>query len=198
MLFRSQEQNVSSLARELGVSSHTIESWISILASSYLTFSLEPFHANLGKRLIKRPKLYFWDTGLACYLSGIRDQEALEGGPLYGPFFENLVVAELRKKAIHNGLDQDFRFYRDNSGLEVDLIISDKTTHSIRIIEIKTGHTAKVDWAQRLLSVSQLLKSTLAFDWSTILCQVIYQGETKLSWPKPGVDFLNVSEVLSY
>lgn len=192
----SQEQNVSSLARELGVSSHTIDSWISILASSYLVFVIEPFHANLGKRLIKRPKLYFWDTGLLCHLTGLRDIEALEGGPLYGPFFENLVVAELRKHAIHQGLDQDFWFYRDNAGLEVDLIISDRNKRLVRLIEIKTGKTAKVDWAQRLLSAAQLLQTALSADGSQIVCQVIYQGETKLSWPKPGIDFLNVDEAL--
>lgn len=192
----SQEQNASNLAKEIGVVSHTIEKWISILQAGYVSFALEPFHANVGKRLIKRPKLYFWDTGLVCHLTGLRDQEALEGGPLYGPIFENLVIAELKKNAIHQGLDQDFWFYRDNAGLEVDLIIQDHSRRQVFLIEIKTSHTAKTEWANRLASASTILGPYFMAAGFSLHCQVIYQGETKRSWPKPGFDFFHFDDYL--
>jgi predicted AAA+ superfamily ATPase len=192
----SQEQNASSLSREIGVSSHTIDSWISVLEAGYLTFSLQPFHANLGKRLIKRPKLYFWDTGLACHLTGLRDHAALEGGPLNGPLFENLVVAEYHKLAAHRGQDVDFWFYRDNTGLEVDLIIQDRTTRQANLVEIKTGHTAKADWAARLCKAAELLRPQFEAEGYSLSCRVVYQGETRRSWPKPGIDFVNVEDAV--
>lgn len=192
----SQEQNAANLAREIGVVSHTIEKWISILQAGYICFALLPFHANLGKRLIKRPKLYFWDTGLACHLTGLRDQEVLEGGPLYGPIFENLVIAELKKIATHRGLDQDFWFYRDNAGLEVDLIIQDHGQRRVYLVEIKTSHTAKVDWTKRLAQAATVLGPTFQTAGFSLHCHVVYQGESKPSWPKPGFDFYHVDEYL--
>lgn len=192
----SQEQNAASLAREIGVTSHTIEKWISILQAGYLCFTLPPFHANLGKRLIKRPKVYFWDTGLVCHLTGLRNLEALEGVPLFGPLFESLVVAELKKKAAHQGLDQDFWFYRDNAGLEVDLIIQDHSQRRVYLTEIKTSQTAKTDWTSRLAHAADLLGPYFQADDFTLHCHVVYQGETKRSWPKPGFDFYHVDDYL--
>lgn len=192
----SQEQNAASLGREIGVSSHTVEKWISILQAGYVCFALEPFHANLGKRLIKRPKLYFWDTGLACHLTGLRDKEALEGGPLYGPLFESLVIAELKKRATHQSLDQDFWFYRDSTGLEVDLIIQDHSQRRVHFIEIKTSQTAKTDWAKRLAKAADVLGPHFQFAGFTLHCQVVYRGETKRNWPKPGFDYYHVDDYL--
>lgn len=192
----SQEQNASSIARELGVTSHTVEKWISILLAGYVCFTLPPFHANLGKRLIKRPKLYFWDTGLVCHLTGLRDLEALEGGPLYGPLFESLVVAELKKTAAHLGLNQEFWFYRDNAGLEVDLIIQDHSQRQVYLVEIKTSHTARSDWATRLANAADLLGPYFQATGFTLHCHVVYRGETKRSWPKPGFDYYQVDDYL--
>ncbi|MDP3178797.1 MAG: DUF4143 domain-containing protein [Spirochaetaceae bacterium] len=93
----AQEYNASSFARDLGISAKTVEAWVPALEASYIVFRLRPWHATVGKRLIKRPELYFWDTGLLCHLAGLRDAEALEAGPLGGPVFENLVVAEILK-----------------------------------------------------------------------------------------------------
>lgn len=192
----SQEQNMSSLSREIGVSSHTIDAWVSVLESSYLTFNVQPFHANLGKRLIKRPKLYFWDTGLVCHLTGIRDREALEDGPLLGALLENLVVAETRKKILHAGLDQDLFFYRDNVGREVDLIIHDRGARLVRLIEIKSGHTAKHEWISRLEEIAAILDPYLKAEGLKVGCQVVYRGATRRSWPKAGFDYLNVEDFL--
>ena len=91
----SQELNMNSLSKEIGVSVKTIQGWISILEASYIIFLLPSYHKNLGKRIIKRPKLYFYDPGIVCYLTGIRDMETLNQGPLGGSLFENMIVSEM-------------------------------------------------------------------------------------------------------
>jgi predicted AAA+ superfamily ATPase len=158
----AQEQNSASLSRELGINAKTIESWISVLEAGYLIFRLEPFHGNIGKRLIKRPKLFFWDTGLVCHLTGQRTEEALEGGPLAGPVFETLIVSELLKKNLHQGADRAFSFYRDNAGNEVDLIIHDRDENVVSFLEIKSSQTAKAEWAYRLEKTTQGIAEALA------------------------------------
>jgi predicted AAA+ superfamily ATPase len=121
----SQEYNASSLAREIGVDSKTVESWVSILEASYQVFRLRPWQANIGKRLVKRPKLYFWDTGLVCHLTGVRSVEALEAGPLGGPVFENLVIAEVLKAVAHRGLDVEAYYFRESNGRRLRLPCSE-------------------------------------------------------------------------
>ena len=191
----SQEQNIASLAREIGVSSHTVEHWISVLEASSITFSLAPFHANLGKRLIKRPRLYFWDSGLACHLTGLRDMEALEGGPLGVPLFENLVIAELLRDSLHGGRDRDFWFYRDNSGGEIDLIVHDKSARHVSFLEIKSGRTAKVEWAERLERTVNIVRPAFEGRGLSFASAIIYRGQSKANWPKLGFSFVNAEEV---
>ena len=191
----SQEQNVASLAREIGVSSHTIEHWISVLEASSITFSLEPFHANLGKRLIKRPKLNFWDSGLVCHLTGLRDIEALEGGPLGGPLFENLVIAELLKDSLHGGRYRDFWFYRDNTGGEIDLIVYDKGARRVFFLEIKSGKTAKTEWAERLERAVDIVRPAFEGRGLNFASGIIYRGPSKPDWPRPGFSFVNADEI---
>ena len=96
--------------------------WLSILHTSYICFLLPPWYENRGKRLIKSPKLYFYDTGLACALAGINDPEQLERDPLRGGLFENLVILEAMKRAFNAGERPDLYFYRDSKGVEVDLV----------------------------------------------------------------------------
>ena len=193
----SQELTVAVLAREIGVSAHTIDSWISALHASYLTFPLRPFSGNLGKRLIKRPKLNFWDNGLVCHLTGIRDQETLEAGPLAGPLFENLVVAEVHKQALHAGEDKEFWFYRDNTGNEIDLIIQDHASRLVTLVEIKAGFTAKANWVARLERSASLVRPGFEKQGYQVALQVIYRGEPKPSWPQQGIDFVNFPALLS-
>jgi predicted AAA+ superfamily ATPase len=189
-----QEQNSASISREIGVSAKTVESWISVLEAGYIVFRLEPFHGNIGKRLIKRPKLYFWDTGLVCHLTGLRDREALEGGPLAGPVLETLMVAELKKRSFHQGSDRDFWFYRDNAGREIDLIVHDRYEKAVSCIEIKSGKTPKAEWAyQAEAIVDRISPSFVGADFRTIIA---YRGETKRNWPKAGVDYINWQEML--
>ena len=114
--------DVTSISNDTGVSTKTVMEWLSILHTSYICFLLPPWHENRGKRLIKSPKLYFYDTGLACALAGIDDAEQLNRDPLRGAFFENLVILEAMKRAYNNGNRPSLYFYRDSKGVEVDLV----------------------------------------------------------------------------
>ena len=191
-----QEQNAASLSRELGVSAKTVDSWVSVLEAGYLIFRLEPFHGNIGKRLIKRSKLYFWDTGLLCHLTGLRDKDSMEGGPLAGPIFETMVITELKKRSEHRGLERDFWFYRDNAGNEIDLIIHDHAESTVSFIEIKWGQTAKSEWAYHLEKVAGLIIPSFTGQDVSFRRIIVYRGETKLNWPKEGSDYINWQEML--
>jgi predicted AAA+ superfamily ATPase len=129
----------SHLANELGVSVHTIHSWLSILETSYIVFQLPPFHANIKKRLTKAHKLYFYDTGLVCNLLRIHQPDLLESHPLRGAIFENLIVADIVKSRRHKGLMDNFFFYRDSNQNEIDLVIDDLKT--LDAVEVKSSET---------------------------------------------------------
>jgi predicted AAA+ superfamily ATPase len=117
-----QVLNMQRIGMETGVSGETIRSWLSVLEASHVVFLLKPWHANLGKRLVKRPKLYFVDVGLAAYLIGIRSRDQVDTHPLRGNLFENLVVAEAAKQLHNAGMPLDLNYYRDHKGHEVDLL----------------------------------------------------------------------------
>ena len=140
--------NSSALGGEVGVSHNTIREWISVLEASYLAFRLRPYHTNLGKRLVKTPKLYFVDVGLACHLLGIRERAQLLGHPLRGQLFENLIVAEALKQRLHAGRDDQLLFYRDQVGHEVDLLV--ESGPALHAIEIKSGQTVSGEFFKNL------------------------------------------------
>ena len=129
----------SHLANEIGVSVHTINAWLSILETSFIIFQLPPFHANINKRLIKSQKLYFYDVGLASNLLRIQEPDQLAYHPLRGALFENLVIADIVKSRRHQGLIDNFYFYRDSNQNEVDLVIDDLQTFAA--VEIKSSET---------------------------------------------------------
>lgn len=131
--------NYSSLASDVGVSAVTIKEWISVLEATYILVRLEPYFDNHGKRLIKSPKIYFTDTGLACYLLGIDNVKQLTKDPLFGNLFENWVVIELMKARYNQGLDPRLYFYRDVTGREIDLLFQQGS--SLIPIEIKSSKT---------------------------------------------------------
>ena len=131
--------NQSSLGNELDLDNKTINSWFTLLETSFLTFKLQPYHSNFNKRIIKTPKIYFHDTGLLCYLLGIHNKEDLELHFAKGNIFENLAISELNKSAINNGTKSKFYFWRDSSQNEVDVII--ETGLKIDAVEIKSGKT---------------------------------------------------------
>ena len=148
--------NVSRLSGDLGVARATVDSWLSILESSYVLFRLPPYHANLRKRLTKTPKIYFYDTGLLCHLLGIRTPEQLRDSPARGAVFENLVVAETLKRHLHAGRNPKLYFYRDDSKIEVDLVdVTDRVAPEL--VEIKSTTTYKPELARHLSGVGDAL-----------------------------------------
>lgn len=138
--------NLSALAGEAGISHTTARAWLSVLEASDLVYLLPPFHRNFGKRLVKTPKLYFIDVGLACWLLGIRNEEQLQLHPLRGALFETLVVMEFIKARLHAGQPADLFFWRDNNGLEADLIF--ECGDRLQTVEIKSGQTVTPDYLQ--------------------------------------------------
>jgi predicted AAA+ superfamily ATPase len=119
----SQEFNASKMSTKIGVSVPTIKRWISVLESSYILFFVPPFYENYGKRIIKSPKLYFYDSGLVNFLIGIKDSGFLLSGPMAGALFENAVVSELYKLKYARGVKPEMYFWRSQSGIEIDIII---------------------------------------------------------------------------
>jgi len=133
--------NYNSLANEVGVTNKTIKHWISVLKASYIIFLLNPFHKNFNKRIIKSPKIYFIDVGLASHLLNIENHKQLQTHPLRGELFETFIVAEFLKLRYNQGKQDNLYFFRDQSGNEVDLIL--ETGNGQDIIEIKSGKTVQ-------------------------------------------------------
>lgn len=144
--------NVSRLAADAGVTAPTVNSWLSILQSSYLVFLLQPYAGNLRKRLTKAPKLYFYDTGLLCHLLGIHNENDLANHPLRGEIFENLVISERLKAHLNRGVEPALFFYRDDSKREIDLIDLTNRTRP-QAFEIKAGATYRDSFARHLRPV---------------------------------------------
>ncbi len=140
--------NVSSLAMECGVDHKTIQSWLSLLQASFVIHLLPPWHRNFNKRLIKAPKLYFLDVGLAAHLLGIRKEEDLAYHPLRGQLFETMIVAEALKHYHNRGVNPQLHFFRDATGHEIDLIIPRGTGFSP--VEIKSGTTIQPDFFKQI------------------------------------------------
>jgi uncharacterized protein len=153
-----QVLNLHSLAADVGVSDHTARAWVSLLEASYIVRLLPPWFANIGKRLIKSPKLYFVDTGLAAWLMGITSEEQLNAHPLRGHLFENLVVMEFVKHTLNHGLPVGLNYFRDHAGLEVDLVVEQGVPPGqLGLVEIKSGQTAHGDFLKPMQRVAALL-----------------------------------------
>ena len=146
--------NLTRLANDVGVSTKTVRQWLSMLESSYIVFELPPYFANIRKRLIKTPKIYFYDTGLLCHLLGIRTLEQLRTSEYRGAIFENFVIAETVKRHYNAGRTPEMYFYRDTTGKEVGLI---DLTDGAEIVEIKAGMTFKSEFSKLVQEVHGLL-----------------------------------------
>ena len=146
--------NYQNIGDDLGLSHNTIREWISIHEASYIIHLLPPFHANIKKQLIKSPKIYFYDTGLACYLLDIENTKQLSSHPLRGNLFENMVVSDLLKYRYNLGKKHNLYFYRDSSKKEIDLIYK-IAQHTIPI-EIKSGETISQDYFKNLIYFEKL------------------------------------------
>ncbi len=125
----------NDIAKDVGISQPTAKAWLSILVSCGIVFFLQPYSSNVTNRIVKTPKVYFSDTGLACYLTGWKTSEVLENGAMSGAFFENYVVSEIRKSYIHNGKIPALYFYRDKDKREIDLILEENSV--LYPVEIK-------------------------------------------------------------
>ena len=153
-----QVLNVHSLAADAGVSDRTARDWLSVLEASHLVWLLPPWHENIGKRLTKSHKLYFCDVGLAAWLIGITQAAQLLAHPLRGALFENLVVMEFVKHALHRGERPDLRFFRDSNGLETDLVVGNGLPPGQwGLVEIKSGQTLQPGWLKPMERVAQAL-----------------------------------------
>lgn len=135
-----QVLNFSKLARDAAISVPTVRSWLSILESSYLVYQLPPYFRNFNKRLVKSPKLYFYDTGLLCYLLGIKTAEQLLLSEQKGAIFENFIINEYMRQNLHQNLHREFYHWRDSNGLEIDLLVGGDSP-GFDLVEIKASKT---------------------------------------------------------
>lgn len=177
--------NASAMAAEVGVSVKTIQSWVSVLEASFVIYRLPPYFENINKRLIKSPKLYFYDVGLAIYLLGIEEVTQLERDPLRGALFENMVVTEFLKNRFNKGLDAKLWFYRDSHHSEVDLI--SKTANKLSACEIKSAQTFHPDFLKGLIKLKSLFGDKIQ------KMTLIYDGEMETQ--TKGIDMVNFRKI---
>jgi predicted AAA+ superfamily ATPase len=143
-----QVVNLASLGNDVGVSSTSIRNWISVLKASYIVFELPPFFENIQKRVIRSPKIFFTDVGLASFLLGIHSAEQASRDPLCGNLYENFIITDIVKGALNKGIRPEVYFFRDSHGNEVDLLIREKGV--LIPVEIKSGATFSVDFIKGL------------------------------------------------
>lgn len=176
----------SNLANEIGVSYKTIQSWLSVLEASYIVFRLQPYYENFGKRIIKSPKLYFTDVGLATYLLGIEEISQLSRDPLKCNLFENLVVLDFYKKILNQGKEARIYFYRDQSQNEVDLIW--QHGRSLIPVEIKYGQTYQKIFIKGLEHFKKIAKERVPYGY------IIFTGDS-LDAPSNTWKLINYREI---
>lgn len=161
--------NVNALANECGISQPTAKAWLSALENSYIVFLLQPFHENFSKRIVKTPKLYFYDTGLLCYLLKINRAEQIMTHPIKGNLFENMMVAEYVKRMHHKNILQDLWFWRDAAGHEIDLIIQEGT--QLNLSEFKATQTVMPDLFKGLIYFDHHIRT------GTHIKSLVYAGD---------------------
>ncbi len=152
-----QELNLSRLGADAGISQPTAKAWLSVLESSFLCFRLAPWSSNHRKRLVKAPKLHFYDAGLVCFLLGIRNARQLETHPLRGAIFETWVASEVMKMHLHQGLEAAAYHYREVAGRELDLVL--QSPDRMRLVEVKSGRTVDASWLRSLMEAKTSLEA---------------------------------------
>ncbi len=165
--------NTTELANETGISVLTVKSWLSVLETSGIIFLLKPYYSNYGKRLIKSPKLYFYDTGLICSLIGLQNSTQLELHFLRGSIFENLVISNYIKESYFKGVEPSAYYWRDSNGLEVDLVIEEN--QQLKLYEIKSSATMNEKFFSSINKLCILSKTPLKN------ANVVYGGNTTLN-----------------
>lgn len=170
--------NLVSLGNDAGVSQPTARAWIDLLQTSFIVYLLPPWHTNTGKRLVKSPKLYFYDVGLACWLLGLRTPDQVSRDPLWGSLFENFIIMEAMKDRLNAGESAEMYFYRDSVGNEVDLLLP--VGGKMHAIEIKAGATVNPDYFKGLKTFAA------HYTQATAGGNVIYggtQNQQRSDWP---------------
>ncbi|MBR4786436.1 MAG: ATP-binding protein [Bacteroidales bacterium] len=180
--------NASELSNEVGVAVNTIRAWLSVLQASYIVFMLHPYYENTRKRLTKTPKLYFYDTGLACYLMGIENERQLQTDRMRGHLFENLVVADVMKRRTNSGCEAGLMFYRDSNGNEIDLLVPNGT--GLEAYEIKSAATYSSSFETGFRNLPEQLSSRLTHR------AVIYNGSQERR--DTNIEILHYSSLLSH
>jgi hypothetical protein len=140
--------NLSQIGNALGISHNTAKAWLSALEQSYLVFLLQPYHKNYRKRLVKTPKLYFYDTGIACALLRLHSDKGLDTHHFYGALFENMVIAEILKETMHRSGRPNIYFWRNHQGREIDCVI--ESSDRLKSIEIKSSQTIGANFFDNL------------------------------------------------
>ena len=181
--------NNSALATEVGVSSTTIGSWLSILEASHVIYTLKPWFKNRNSQVVKTPKIYFCDTGLVSYLLGIETPEQMIRDPLLGNIFENFVVIEALKTRLNLGLEPNLYFFRNSNGLEIDLILQEQ--NKLKLFEIKSGKSLNDEFCRNMKNFSAKYNEDIVSD--STKGTVIYSGETYESYKDFG--FYNFSNI---
>jgi predicted AAA+ superfamily ATPase len=162
----------SDIARDLGVAVNTVKAWIGVLEATHQVFILRPYHANVGKRLVKHPKVYFTDVGMLCHLTGIRDPEHGMAGPMAGPVFETAVIVEVWKTILHSGREPQLWFWRTSTGTEVDLVV--ERDQRLIPVEVKLSSTPRVAMAASIRSFAK------SFDERVGSGFVVHPGDVSL------------------
>ena len=153
-----QMLNLQKIANEVGISQPTAQSWLTVLETSYIVFTMSPYYRNFNKRLVKAPKLYFYDTGLVCYLLEMTRPNDLVNYYQRGAIFENLLIAELNKHQFHTYQKNDFYFWRDSNDLEVDVLFEE--TGNLKIAEIKSSETINSSFFNNMQKFSKIAVET--------------------------------------
>jgi len=188
--------NLASLAADCGIAQPTARSWLSVLEASFIVFLIPPFHANLGKRLAKHPKLYFHDSGLATSLLGIDSPRQLATHPLRGALFEGWVISEIVKWHRNRARRPELSFYRERDRIEIDLLI--EHGEELMLLEAKAGRTPAGDYFKAFPHFTELIQARGDSRWQVARQAVVYGGEESqlrsagelLSWSDlPDVDF---------
>lgn len=184
------EFNANGIAGEIGVSYKTIQEWMSILETSYTAFRLYPYYRNVGKRLSKTPKIYFYEVGLACFLLGIENATQLNHHPLRGALFENMVVCELLKSRYNEGKRNNLYFYRDRSQHEVDVV--QEFAMQLRAFEIKSAQSYHAEFFKNLNYFRTL------FGDDVMATSVVYNGDYEVNTTNNGlVNYRNLHKFTS-
>lgn len=164
--------NFANMANELSIDAKTVKAWLSILEASFIVFLLPPYYKNFNKRIVKHPKLYFYDTGVICSLLGLTDFTQLATHYLRGALFENLIISEYVKGAHHRGRPPGCYFWRDNSGNEVDLLID--RGGELTAVEIKSGATVRDDFFKNLVRFRKYSGTAVEN------CYLVHGGDTAM------------------